>query len=348
MNTPNSSSACKQIVAGFGLTHTPGLGDQMDRPDPAQVDRLLAGFDVVKTEIARARPDVMIALVNDHFDMYTLNNMPAFSIALGDEHWGPTPETENWLQMKRGRIPGNSDLALDIYATLMDEGFELHRSGSAELVHNVLIPKKYLWPDTDIPVVPIFTNCFIPPCPSFRRAYELGLALREIIARRPERVAVMASGGISHWPPIVFDHDDPSDPLIERVNQFHVHGRDVWGKDPTLMMDLLEREKEMSASGQELINIAWDKEILDQLARGDVESLMALRHDGIRELGGPGASEMLMWVTLAGVMNGAQGEVVMYEPVTEFMGGVGLISYADSIAAASATASERFADQTNG
>ena len=337
METLASPVPEQRIVAAFGITHTPGLGDQMDRPHPAQVDRLMAGFEVVRNQLSEARPDVMIALVNDHFDMYTLHNMPGFAIALGDTHWGPTPETEGWLQMKRRPIPGHADLAMDIYETLMEKGFELHRSGSAELVHNVLIPKKYLWPDLDIPVVPIFTNCFIPPLPAFSRAYYMGMALREIIGRRSERVAVMASGGISHWPPIVFDYDDPSDPLIERVRQFHIHGRAIWEKDPTLAIDLLQREREMSSSGQQLINIEWDKKILGQLARGDVAELSSLNHARVRELGGPGGSEMLMWVTLLGIMNGAPSEIIMYEPVVEFMGGVGLTSYARSIAASSAT-----------
>ena len=319
------------VVAAFGLPHTPGLGDQMDRPDPAQIDRLLTGFDEVRQEIARAKPDVIIAFVNDHFDMYTLNAMPGFAIALGQTHWGPTPETENWIQMKRGQIPGHADMAHDIYRSLMEDGIELFRSEEAELVHNVLIPKKYLWPDQDIPVVPIFTNCFIPPLPTFRRAHELGAAVRRVIDRRPERVALMASGGISHWPPIVFDYEDENDPLIERVRQFNIHGREVWKKDPSLAMDLIQREKEMAASGQELINVAWDKEILDLLCRADVDSLLKLTHADIRELAGPGASEMLMWVSLMAAMNDAPGRLVMYEAVTEWMGSVGLISYADAI-----------------
>ncbi|HJP67828.1 MAG TPA: hypothetical protein VJ846_02910 [Sphingomicrobium sp.] len=320
------------VVAAFGLTHTPGLGDQMDRPQPAQVARVLAGFEVVRREIAEARPDVIVAFVNDHFDMYTLNAMPGFAIALGETHWGPTPETEAWIQMKRGPIPGNADLAHDIYGSLMEDGIELFRSESAELVHNVLIPKKYLWPDRDIPIVPIFTNCFIQPLPTFRRAYELGAAVRRVIDRRPERVAFMASGGISHWPPIVFDYEDDNDPLIARVKQFHIHGREVWKKDPTLAMDLLEREKEMAASEQELINVEWDKQVLDLLCRADVESLLAYDHARIREIGGPGASEMLMWVSVMAAMRDAPARLVMYEAVKEWMGGVGLISYADAIA----------------
>jgi hypothetical protein len=52
----------------------------------------------------------------------------------------------------------------------------------------------------DIPVVPIFINTYLPPLPSPRRCAALGKAIAEIIAARQERVAVLASGGMSHYP----------------------------------------------------------------------------------------------------------------------------------------------------
>ncbi|HKS73075.1 MAG TPA: hypothetical protein VJQ82_07755 [Terriglobales bacterium] len=317
-----------RIVAAIGVTHTPGLGDQMDRPDPTQVRRLLEGFGVVRQQIEQARPDVIVAFVNDHFDMFTLNGMPGFAIGLGDTHWGPTPETEAWIQMKRGPVRGHSALALDIHASLMNDGFELYRFESAEFVHNVLLPKKFLWPELDIPVVPIFVNCFVPPLPTWRRAYELGQALRKVVARRSERVALLASGGISHWPPIVLDEFQPGDPLRERLLQVHMHGRAAMKTDPTFPLALLEREREMAASDRELINISWDRDFLERLAKGDVDYLTNLRHEDVRAVAGSGGAEMLLWVALMGAMNAAKARVVMYEPVKEWMGGVGLLIYA--------------------
>ncbi|WP_217998624.1 hypothetical protein [Novosphingobium naphthalenivorans] len=319
------------VVAAFAMTHTPGLGNLMHLPPRDQIERIEAGFGVIRQRLEEAKPDVVVAFVNDHFDMYTTQGMPGFAIALNDTHWGPTPETENWIEMKRAPIPGNADLAHDIYGSLMEDGFELFRSDSAELVHNVLLAKKFIWPDYDIPVVPIFTNCFITPLPTFRRAHALGRAVRAVLDRRPERVALIATGGISHWPPIVFDHDDPNDPFVERVRAFNKHGRAIWDKDPTLAGAILEREREMAQSGRELINIEWDKEILDQLARADVSTLTALDHESVREIAGPGGSEMLMWVSLMGAMKDREADIVLYEAVKEWMGGVGLLSYARSI-----------------
>lgn len=318
------------IVAAVGVTHTPGLGDQLDRPGAAQVKRLLEGFEQVRRQIEQARPDVIVAFVNDHFDMFTLRGMPAVAIGLGDTHWGPTPETEAWIQMKRGPVPGHRNLAFDIYASLMDDGFDLYRFESAEFVHNVLLPKRYLWPGLDIPVVPVFINCFVPPLPTFRRAYELGLAIRKVVARRSERVAFLASGGISHWPPIFAEEFEVGDPRRERLLQFHMYGPEALKKDPTIFLALLEREKEMAASSRQLINIEWDREFLRRLAEGDVEYLANLNHDEVRAAGGPGGAEMLLWVALMGAMDGGKAQVVMYEPVKEWMGGVGLLSYAMS------------------
>ena len=45
-------------------------------------------------------------------------------------------------------------------------------------------------------------NCTVPPIPTPERAYEVGTALREMVTRIPgvERVAVLATGGLSHEP----------------------------------------------------------------------------------------------------------------------------------------------------
>jgi hypothetical protein len=48
--------------------------------------------------------------------------------------------------------------------------------------------------------VPIFVNTYLPPLPSPQRCVALGQAIAEIIAERPERVAIIASGGLSHYP----------------------------------------------------------------------------------------------------------------------------------------------------
>jgi len=315
------------IVAGLGMTHTPGLGNLMDVPPAEQIQRIRDGFTKVRNEMERARPDVVVAFVNDHLDMFTTQSMPSIAVAVGDTHWGPTKETEPWIQMRRAKMPGHAELGMEIYESLIRQDFDVHRIESAEFVHNVLMPKKYVWPDSDIPVVPIFINCFAPPLPNWSRAYELGRAVHQVLRKSPLRIAVVASGGIAHWPPIIPGDLQPDDPLRPRLERLHFLGRDVNDEDPGIWPDILKRETEMAANGLDWINEDWDREILKQLADADVAALTSRSHETEREAGGSGGAEMLLWVALMGAMGDSKADLVLYEVVKEFIGSVAIMSY---------------------
>lgn len=328
-----------QVVAALAMTHTPGLGDRMNAPPRAQTTRLLEAFAEGRRVLAEARPELIIAFVNDHFDMYCLENMPTFAVCVSDRHFGPPANAEGWLQMKRREIAGHAGYALDLLKEAIAHGFDVTRSGAAELVHNVLMPIKYLRPECDLPVVPIFVNCFAPPLPSFRRCYELGRVIGRVVARRPERVALIASGGISHWPPYAREDDPNPDELGQRMLRIQRRGAPARLEDPEVRKLIHEKEREMAASDRELINVAWDRRLLDAFARGDSEYLQRLTYDEVERDGGNGGHEMALWVALMGAMDGAPSRTIVYEPVKEWMGGVGVISY-DRVLA------ERFAQST--
>ena len=46
----------------------------------------------------------------------------------------------------------------------------------------------------------MFVNVYLPPMPTPARCLALGKAIARIVASRPERVAILASGGMSHYP----------------------------------------------------------------------------------------------------------------------------------------------------
>ena len=62
------------------------------------------------------------------------------------------------------------------------------------------MPFEYVIGTRKIPVIPFFTNVYVPPLPSARRCAALGKAVAEIVKGRNERVAIVASGGMSHFP----------------------------------------------------------------------------------------------------------------------------------------------------
>lgn len=324
-NLGNAGQENGKIAAAFGMTHTPGLGNLLDLPPKDQVDRILAGFEEARGLLAAARPDVIIALVNDHFDMSSMNNTPTFAVAVADEHYGPPEGLENWIQLKRGTIAGNRAYAMDILRAGIGAGFDLTRWGSAELVHNVLLPLRYLRPERDIPVVPIFTNCLVPPLPSFARCFEFGQVLADVIAKRPERVAIIASGGISHWPPFVNETDEPMDEFQSRMLAAQQKGSG--GIDPELMLMIAEKEKEMAATRDDLINVEWDRKVLKALEEADKDTLLSMTYEEVERDGGNGGHEMALWVMLMGAVGCKRGRTLFYEPVKEWMGGVAVLSY---------------------
>jgi aromatic ring-opening dioxygenase catalytic subunit (LigB family) len=66
----------------------------------------------------------------------------------------------------------------------------------------ISVPTHYLNPDAQFRLVPVTMNCTVPPIPTPERAYQVGSCLRDILAAYPgdERIAVIATGGLSHEP----------------------------------------------------------------------------------------------------------------------------------------------------
>jgi 2,3-dihydroxyphenylpropionate 1,2-dioxygenase len=76
-----------------------------------------------------------------------------------------------------------------------------------------------------------------------------------------------------------------------------------------------------------LINAHWDREIIEAFAQGDAEKLRAMTYDEVEEGGGHGGHEILNWIAVMGAMGGAPAHIVGYEPVPEWICGMGYIAY---------------------
>ena len=71
------------------------------------------------------------------------------------------------------------------------------------------------------------------------------------------------------------------------------------------------------------VNEDFDREVLDMVARGDLDALTSLADADILERGGNGAMELRNWACAMGAMPGARGEVVDYAAVPEWVTGLG-------------------------
>src|SRR5260370_10847053 len=101
---------------------------------------------------------------------------------------------------KNYALPIHQGLAEDLLDKLVNAGFDMAYSQDAVLGHAFAAVDEWVIEDRKIPVVPVFVNAYLPPLPTPRRCEELGKAIAKVIADRPERVAIIASGGMSHFP----------------------------------------------------------------------------------------------------------------------------------------------------
>jgi 2,3-dihydroxyphenylpropionate 1,2-dioxygenase len=185
------------VFAGV-CSHAPGIVGRKDRADPVLRDGLYAAFERMRLAIEAARPDALVVIAAEHFANFFMNNMPAICMGMGEHYEGPI-EDEAWLGIKRTRVPGDAQLSKALIEEVMND-IDLAYAQEWKFDHGISVPLHFLTPRYDLPVIPVNINCQGPPLIPLKRCYEFGRALRRACAAVPERIAVIGTGGISHWP----------------------------------------------------------------------------------------------------------------------------------------------------
>jgi hypothetical protein len=185
----------------------------------AAAQRCQASLDRLKASITAVAPDVIVIVGDDQSELFGLDNLPAVSIFYGDEivthdRWSDAKYPAWAKSMGRGygmdavhSFPGAGAFALEIIAGMVDRGIDLATSSQVVDPHRAgfghafgFIVKRLL--DRPVPVIPILLNTYYPPnVPTAARCHDIGRALRAAIEASPSdlRVAVIASGGLSHF-----------------------------------------------------------------------------------------------------------------------------------------------------
>ncbi len=117
---------------------------------------------------------------------------------MADHYEGPI-EDPDWLNIPRTRVPGDADLSKRLIQEVMRES-DVAYCEEWKFDHGIMVPLHFLTPGFDIPVIPVNINCQGPPLTPLHRAWAFGAALRHACDALPERIAVVGTGGISHWP----------------------------------------------------------------------------------------------------------------------------------------------------
>jgi 2,3-dihydroxyphenylpropionate 1,2-dioxygenase len=182
-----------QIVAAMASCHAPALFLRQPGEDPAQLDATIAAMRRLGSVLDETKPDALIVVGLDHLEAFSLDVSPAFAVVVG-------PEVVGSFGHKQYRVRVHKELAQAVLNGCLKRDFDMAFCHKAFMGHAFVVPFEYVLEQRQIPVVPIFVNVYVPPLPQPHRAYQLGRAIAEVVAERRERIAILASGGMSHYP----------------------------------------------------------------------------------------------------------------------------------------------------
>ena len=185
------------VFAGVS-SHAPGITGRAGMADPGVTREFHGAYRAMGERLAALRPDVLIVVAAEHFANFFMNNMPAFAVGMADQYEGPI-EDPAWLGIPRTRVPGNAELSKRLIREMM-QTVDVAYAEEWKFDHGIMVPLHFLTPYYDLAVIPMNINCQGPPLTPLHRAWAFGEAIRRAADAVPQRIALVGTGGISHWP----------------------------------------------------------------------------------------------------------------------------------------------------
>ncbi len=170
------------------------------------------------------RPDAAVVVGNDQMEVFNSDHVPAFAVFWGEYVEGHPRTPEFLAKLNRGVARAEADRTPPVYTQypcLPEQGRRIIESAVAQGFDVAQLRKltvgeigvnsaphaygfvyRRIMRDKVVPHVPIFVNTFYPPNqPPASRCFEFGRALARAVRSWPgdERVAVIASGGLTHF-----------------------------------------------------------------------------------------------------------------------------------------------------
>jgi protocatechuate 4,5-dioxygenase beta chain len=267
-----------EIVGGFVVPHDPVMYALPEGPPAAQRDAVHRAYARCAERLAELGADTAIIIGCDHYILFGPGALPPYVIGTGDVE-GPVDQLPG---LKRKPIAAAPALARHIAAHGSETGFDWTVGRAMAVDHSIAIPHDLIVAKVPgVRTIPVMLACGVDPYLPKRRAFELGRNIADAVAsfEGPARVAIIGSGGISHW---------------------------------------------VGTAEMGRINPDFDRMVLAALERGDAEALIGLDDATILAEGGNGAMEIRTFICAMGALGpGCRAEVIAYEPVPEWVTGLG-------------------------
>ena len=306
----------------LAMSHSPLIG--FNDPGPEVVAELDSNLETFKKIIADFKPDYIISFAPDHFNGFFYDRMPPFCLGFAAHSVGDYGSTEADMD-----VPFEKAEELANY--IMDKGVDLPVSHMMDVDHGAAQPMEQLFGAVDgFKNVPFFVNGVARPMIPMSKIRGLGEAVGDFIKDHPdERILLLASGGLSHDPPVPNYKTGDAE-----TRQYLLHG----GR-PTPQFRQARQERVIKAAYDYAhgdnptrdINPEWDAAFLDMCAGADPTAFDGLTPDDMDEEAGHSSHEVRTWVAAFSALaratdNNYQVDFRYYRPIPEYMAGFGMMA----------------------
>ena len=301
-------------AAVVGLSHSPLIGK--NDPERDVLDRVAGAVETAKAFIADFAPDLVVLYAPDHYNGFFYKEMPPFCL-------GTEAHSVGDFGSASGPLSVDTEAAKELARGVLDRGVDLTISARMIVDHGFAQPLETLFGRIDgVPVVPIFVNGVATPLCPVRRIRALGTAVGQAASELDRRVLFVASGGLSHDPPVpVLDGAPPrvADALIEG----HPPTPEQRGRGEERVIEA-GRRYAAGSTAMIPINPAWDNRLLDLLERAEMTTFDNWTVDEMAAEGGGSAHEVRTWIAAFASL-AAVGSYRMnyrfYEPIPAWIAG---------------------------
>jgi len=306
-------------LAALCASHTPLMRDGSIAA--ATKDAVNASFGRLADWVRAYSPDLVVQFYPDHFNGFFYDMMPSFCIGTAAESVG------DW-GIREGPMNVPEEQALALAAAIREAGFDPALSFRMMLDHGFTQIWDVMFGRFDLyPIIPVFVNCAAPPLPSMRRVRLLGEAVGRHAAQSGKRVLFVASGGLSHDPPIP---DIKTAPPERR--EFLIAGRNPTEEARRQREARVREAGRASALGEgpcQPLNPTWDRMVIDLFSSGDLGRADAFTDDGIRQGGGRGGHEIRAWLAALAALSAAgpyRASLDFYETIPAWIAGMAMLT----------------------
>lgn len=186
-----------EIVGGLLMPHDPMLFTDRDAGPVTTVERIDAAYAEAARRLEAMKPTVVVVAGADHYLLFGPDCLPQILVGVGDVD----SPLERLPGLERTALPTNPDFARHLHRQASNDGMDWAVAKNFVADHAIGIPYHVAIKATGAAVVPVYLASGVEPLLPLHRAALAGRVVANAVEswQTDDRVAVIGSGGISHW-----------------------------------------------------------------------------------------------------------------------------------------------------